>query len=125
MAEEKRVIYFYEKDAEKYEEERFVNGRGKYQDRAQKDIVFNMINSWKNLDILEVGCGTGRFSIEISKRGSIIIALDSSLSMLKKLKKRVNIKDNKIELVFGSGHNLSFKDNSFDGLIEIKSLGSI
>ena len=124
MAEEKKVMYFYEKDAEKYEEERFISERGKYVDRTQKDIVFDMIDSWK-IDILEVGCGTGRFSIEISKRGGIVTALDPALSMLKKIKRRVNIKDSKIELVGGSGYELPFKDNSFDGCICINVLSHL
>jgi len=125
MAEEKRVIYFYEKDAEKYEEERFISERGKYEDITQKDIVFDMINSWKNLNILEVGCGTGRFSIEISKRSGTITALDPALSMLEKIKKRANIKDGRFELVCGSGYELPFKDDSFDGCVCINVLSHL
>jgi len=92
---------------------------------TQKDIVFDMINSWENINILEVGCGTGRFSIEISKKGSIITALDPALSMLEKIKKKANIKDDKIKLVCGSGYELPFKDNSFDGCICINVLSHL
>ena len=123
MKEEKSVVSFYEKDAKKYEEERFITDRGKYENKNQRDIVFSL-NSWENFDILEVGCGTGRFSIEVSRWGSIITALDPSLSMLEELKRIIGTK-NKIRLIHGSGYELPFKDNTFDGCICINVLSHI
>jgi ubiquinone/menaquinone biosynthesis C-methylase UbiE len=120
----KKVVRFYEKDAEKYEEERFASDRGKYDGKTQKDIVFSLFNSWKNLDILEVGCGTGRFSIEISRRGGNVKALDPTVGMLKEIEK-VNIGENKVKLIRGSGYKLPFKDNAFDGCICINVLNHV
>jgi ubiquinone/menaquinone biosynthesis C-methylase UbiE len=126
MVKEEDVVKFYVKKAEKYEEERFANNRGKYEDRSQKDVLFSMVNSWEGLDILEVGCGTGRFSIEVQKKGSHVIALDPASSMLIRLKSKINTKrEDKIELVCGSGLELPFKHNVFDGCICVNVLSHL
>jgi len=124
MSEKEKVIKFYEKNAYCYEEKRFATSRGRYEDGIQKEIAFGL-SSWQNLEILEVGCGTGRFSIEALKWVKNIVALDPSLSMLKKLKEKINTNMDRIELVQGSGYELPFKDNSFDGCICINVLNHL
>ncbi len=81
----KKVINFYKEEAEIYDADRFLTAQERYMDKSQKNIVLNMSNSWRNLKILEVGCGTGRFTIEIANRGAVIVGLDSSIPMLKKV----------------------------------------
>jgi ubiquinone/menaquinone biosynthesis C-methylase UbiE len=126
MVKEEDVVKFYVKEAEKYEEKRFANNRGKYEDKFQKDVLFSMVNSWEGLSILEVGCGTGRFSIEVQKKGALVIALDPAFSMLIRLKGKINTKrEDKIELVCGSGLELPFKDNVFDGCICVNVLSHL
>ena len=96
-------------------------------DQLQKDIVLSMINSWKNKRILEVGCGTGRFTIEIANQGSIIAGLDPSIPMLKKVKEKA--KDvatvGIIDLTNGSGYELPFKDSTFDGCVCINVINHL
>lgn len=122
-----KVIYFYEEEAKIYDIERFSTTHGRYMDQLQKDIVLSMINSWKNKRILEVGCGTGRFTIEIANQGSIIVGLDPSIPMLKKVKEKA--KDvatvGIIDLTNGSGYELPFKDFTFDGCVCINVINHL
>jgi len=54
----------FENYAKKYDNEVFTKGTFGECDFIEKEISFNKI-----LKILDVGCGTGRHSIELTKRG--------------------------------------------------------
>jgi SAM-dependent methyltransferase len=64
-------------------------------------------------DVLDVGCGTGRFTIKIARSsGARMFALDSSIRMLKKALARD--RGRKIGWCLGDARLLPFKGNSFD-----------
>lgn len=67
----------FENYALKYENEIFTRGTTGECDFIEKEINFN-----KNLKILDIGCGTGRHSRELAKRGYNVTGIDLSLSLL-------------------------------------------
>jgi 2-polyprenyl-3-methyl-5-hydroxy-6-metoxy-1,4-benzoquinol methylase len=68
--------------ADKYDKEIFTQGTIAEVDFIEEEIAHN-----KDLNILDVGCGTGRHSIELSKRGYRVTGLDLSEAMLAKARK--------------------------------------
>jgi 2-polyprenyl-3-methyl-5-hydroxy-6-metoxy-1,4-benzoquinol methylase len=62
----------------KYDNESFTTGTIGECDFIEKEINFN-----KSTRILDIGCGTGRHSIELSKRGYTVTGIDLSESQLK------------------------------------------
>ena len=60
--------------------------------------------------ILDVGAGTGRLSVELSRRGGLVTALDTSSEMLKVLA----TKNKFIELMVGDAEYLPFDVGVFD-----------
>jgi 2-polyprenyl-3-methyl-5-hydroxy-6-metoxy-1,4-benzoquinol methylase len=62
----------------KYDNESFTKGTVGECDFIEKEIKFN-----KSKRILDIGCGTGRHSIELSKRGYTVTGIDLSESQLK------------------------------------------
>ena len=63
--------------------------------------------------LLDLGCGTGRFSIPIvEKLGCIVTGADVSKEMLEKA--RVKDIQNKVSWDVQDAHNLTYKDNTFD-----------
>jgi ubiquinone/menaquinone biosynthesis C-methylase UbiE len=69
--------------------------------------------------ILEVGCGDGRLTEEISNVSSSIFALDPDPAALKKARP---LQGNGISLILGSGENIPLADKSIDTVIFSLSL---
>ena len=75
----------FENYGQKYDSKNFTHGTIGECDFIEKEINFN-----KSLKILDVGCGTGRHAIELSKRGYNITGIDLSESQLKRAREKTN-----------------------------------
>ena len=100
-------------------------------DKLNNIISFNMHKIWKrntikclnirdDAKILDVCCGTGDFSIMLSKESNTrisVIGLDFSENMLSvaEYKKEILMLDN-VEFVYGNAMKLPFEDNTFDNV---------
>lgn len=73
----------FENFGQKYEDEGFTHGT-----LGECDFIEQELNFEKNLKILDIGCGTGRHSIELAKRGYCLTGIDLSESMLNKAKQK-------------------------------------
>ena len=77
----------------KYDKETFVQGTIGECDFIEKEIEYN-----KATRILDIGCGTGRHSIELAKRGYAVVGIDLSESLLKRAKEKAS--EQKLQIVF-------------------------
>lgn len=71
----------------------------------------------KKSNVIDLGCGSGYFSIELAKhlKEGKVFAVDINMSVLKKLKSKINEeKINNIELHRANIENLPFDENFFD-----------
>jgi len=73
----------FENYAEKYDNENFTKGT-----IGECDFIETELNFEKRLKILDVGCGTGRHSIELSKRGYNVTGIDLSKTQLERAMKK-------------------------------------
>lgn len=69
----------------KYDKENFVQGTIGECNFIEKEIEYN-----KATRILDIGCGTGRHSIELAKRGYPVVGIDLSESQLKRAKEKAS-----------------------------------
>lgn len=72
----------FENFANSYEQEEFTQGT-----LGEVDFIEQEIRHNKMVHILDVGCGTGRHSIELAKRGYLVTGIDLSANMLAKARK--------------------------------------
>ena len=75
----------------KYDNENFTRGTIGECDFIEKEINYN-----KTARILDIGCGTGRHSVELSKRGYVVTGIDLSESMLKRANNKASEQNLKI-----------------------------
>jgi ubiquinone/menaquinone biosynthesis C-methylase UbiE len=84
--------------------------------QADKFLVerfYSLLNPIKDGIYLDIGCGTGNYTIEIEKKGLKVIGIDPSNEMLAKAKKR----NNKIDWRIGTAEKTNLESLSIDGII--------
>jgi len=101
----------FENYGQTYDRESFTQGTVGECDFIEKELNFN-----KSLKILDVGCGTGRHSIELSKRGYSVTGIDLSESQLAQAKEKAKKENLQIEFQKHDARNLPF-NNEYDAAI--------
>ena len=95
----------------KYDNECFAQGTIGECEFIEKEINYN-----KNIRILDIGCGTGRHSIELTKRGYTVVGIDLSESLLKRAREKTLELNLQIDFQKHDARNIPFK-NEFDLVI--------
>jgi len=98
----------FEDYAQKYDQENFVQGTLGECDFIEKELSFD-----RSLKILDVGCGTGRHSIELTKRGYKVTGIDLSDSQLARAREKAAREGLNIEFRKHDARDLPFS-NEFD-----------
>ncbi len=103
----------FENYGQKYDNEVFTQGTSGECDFIEKEINYN-----KAVKILDLGCGTGRHTIEMAKRGYNITGVDLSDSQLARAREKASQNGLEINFLEQDARNLSFL-NEFDLVIMI------
>lgn len=98
----------YENYAKTYDQECYTQGTKGECDFIEKEIKHN-----KSAKILDVGCGTGRHTIELTTRGYNVVGIDLSVSQLDRAKEKAKQENLQIDFEKHDARNLPFK-NQFD-----------
>ncbi|MFW5900704.1 MAG: class I SAM-dependent methyltransferase [Halodesulfurarchaeum sp.] len=114
---------WYQADAvaEAYEDKRFSRG-GRLIDRREKEAVLEALSPLDDRRILEIACGTGRFTVMLAERDAEVIGLDISRPMLKQGRekaKRAGVTD-RLEFMRGDAGRLPFPDDYFDAVFAMR-----
>ena len=104
----------YHHESEFYWDIVYSTKYGQYYTKKVKNFINKFLNSdIKNL--LDIGCGTGRFAIPICKKGYNVVGLDFDRFPLLMMQKR----DVDVDPIQGNATDLPFMDESFDFIISI------
>lgn len=98
----------FENYGQKYDAENFTQGT-----MGECDFIENELNHNNSLTILDVGCGTGRHAIELTKRGYSVTGIDLSETQLKRAKEKAENCNLKIDFQQQDARFLTFH-NEFD-----------
>jgi 2-polyprenyl-3-methyl-5-hydroxy-6-metoxy-1,4-benzoquinol methylase len=95
----------------KYDNESFTQGT-----TGECDFIEAETGNNKQTRILDIGCGTGRHAIELSKRGYTITGVDLSESLLKRAREKASAQKLTIDFQLQDARYLPFT-NEFDLVI--------
>ncbi len=95
----------FENYGKNYDKECFTKGTIGECDFIERELDFDT-----SLKILDVGCGTGRHSIELTKRGYKVIGIDLSDSQLQRAKEKAKAQNLKIDFLKHDARALPFND---------------
>ena len=95
----------FENYALKYDSEVFTQGTIAECDFIEKEIAFN-----KQIRILDIGCGTARHDIELTKRGYHVTGIDLSDSMLQRAREKAAVENLVIDFQKHDARRLPFTD---------------
>ena len=98
----------FENYGQTYDCENFTHGT-----IGECDFIEQELASNKSLKILDVGCGTGRHAIELSKRGYNVTGIDLSESQLKRAREKAQAANLNIDFQYHDARTLPF-DSEFD-----------
>jgi 2-polyprenyl-3-methyl-5-hydroxy-6-metoxy-1,4-benzoquinol methylase len=101
----------FENYGNKYDSESFTQGTVGECDFIEREIGFN-----RSKKILDIGCGTGRHAIELSKRGYNVTGIDLSDSQLARAREKAEKQGLNIDFLKHDARNLPFK-NEYDLVI--------
>jgi 2-polyprenyl-3-methyl-5-hydroxy-6-metoxy-1,4-benzoquinol methylase len=94
----------FENYGKTYDSESFTQGT-----LGECDFIEQEIGSNKKLRILDIGCGTGRHSIELAKRGYTVTSIDLSESQLARAKEKAAAANLHIDFKQADARALLFK----------------
>ncbi len=95
---------------------------GQYADDVEKVLIKDLAQPNEGEHALDIGSGTGNYSIWLAERGLDVTALDQSDEMTKIAKKKAYARGLTIDFLLGHAEDLPFDDNSFDLITSVTAV---
>jgi ubiquinone/menaquinone biosynthesis C-methylase UbiE len=114
-----REWYQADEIAEEYENKRFSRG-GQLIDRREKRAVLSALGPVEDQEVLEIACGTGRFTVMLAERGADVVGLDISKPMLQQGRRKAAAANSRVDWLRGDAARLPFPDDSFDTVLAMR-----
>lgn len=114
---------WYQEDdiADEYEDKRFTGG-GELIDEGEKRALFELLGDIEGKSVLEIACGTGRFTVELAEKGADVVGMDISRPMIERAIRKAESRGVRDEIQFfrGDAKRLPFPDDSFDIVLAMR-----
>lgn len=75
--------------------------------------MYSLLSPQKDKQYLDIGCGTGNYTIALAQKGIKFTGVDPSEIMMTEAK----VKSNKVEWVSGVAEKIPFRDDTFSGVL--------
>ncbi len=113
-------IYADPEMARTFEQTRFGGAIGEFLKRNQESIVFSQLPPLAGWKVIDVGAGTGRFSLPFLEQGAGVTACDASEEMMKVLRSKTD--NARLQTLVVDAHQIPFPDRDFDCAVSFRIL---
>jgi ubiquinone/menaquinone biosynthesis C-methylase UbiE len=111
----------FDKEADIYDSW-YKTKTGNLIDQLETDLAIELLQPKPGSKVLDIGCGTGNYSIKLAQAGCKVVAIDVSQNMLDIAKKKTTELNLEIDFRLGKSENLVFPDNSFDAVVSVTAV---
>jgi ubiquinone/menaquinone biosynthesis C-methylase UbiE len=116
---EKKNSRLFDDWPEKYDQW-FTTPIGTLVKKYEEELILDLLRPRQGEIILDAGCGTGVFTLDILSFGAHVIGLDISLPMLMRAAQKA--KGYPFQIVLADISTLPFQKNSFDKVVSVTAL---
>lgn len=116
------TLYEKEEVAGTFDASRFSGPIGEFIAGHQLSFLASHMGPPEDLRILDVGAGTGRTALPLSRSGARVVAADASSRMLSILTEKAFLQGTRIQACRIDAHHLPFPDRSFDVVISLRMI---
>jgi ubiquinone/menaquinone biosynthesis C-methylase UbiE len=92
----------------------YLTKMGSFVDRVETELAFGMFDCYPGMKVLDVGCGTGNFSIKLAQQGCKVTGIDISDEMLDIARGKAKELNLDIEFYNMDVYKLQLEEGSFD-----------
>ena len=92
---------------------------GKHVDLVESECAFSLFKIKKGIKVLDLGCGTGNFSIKLAKKGCKVTGIDLSDKMLTLAREKAEKENLQINYYNMNVYDLNFPDEYFDAVFSM------
>ena len=101
-----------------YEEE-----RGRRIDDLESELILSVLKPREKDLILDVGCGTGNYSLKLAKFGCNVVGIDPSKDMIERaVEKSKNLGLSNVRFEVARAENIPFPDGYFDAVVSVTAI---
>jgi len=119
---EVKAIDPFENIANRYDEW-YTSKRGMFIDAIETSLVFKLLPPDRKWHVLDVGCGTGNFTVKLARSVKSVVGVDISESMLEKARKKIReLKLSNATVIRANALHLPFESERFDAVYSVTAL---
>lgn len=96
--------------------------QGVFVDELEKEVVFALLKPRPQASLLDIGCGTGNYALDLARTGLRVTGVDVSTSMLAVARHKAQAANLDINFLAGDARSLPFASETFDYVLIINVL---
>jgi ubiquinone/menaquinone biosynthesis C-methylase UbiE len=100
----------------------YMTPLGAYEDELENALVFKHVGVVRGKTVLDVGCGTGLYSIRLSEGGADVTAVDISSKMIEMARRKAQVRSQYIWYEQADMAKLPYENRTFDMVVSITAL---
>lgn len=111
----------FDDQAKKYDQW-YTTSLGRHVDETETRCALELLRPGPGMKVLDVGCGTGNFSIKLVRLGCDVLGIDISREMLAVAGEKARMEGFKVDFRYMDVNAMEFADESFDAVISMAAL---